>query len=74
MSTPTLTEIKDAAKTAAKEVLESGAAAYSHSGRSQTNIDPVRALEAARMADAMDREESYGVTTLADMRVNTGPR
>jgi hypothetical protein len=70
MATPTPQEIADSAKSAAKDILDSGMAAYTHGNKSRTHLDPLKLLQAAREGEAMDRTDEYGITTLADMRTN----
>ncbi len=68
MAAPTPEQIEESAKTAAKDILDSGVQAYTHGNRSRTHLDPMKMLEVARAARAMDREDTYGLTTLVDMR------
>lgn len=71
MATPTAQEIEASAKQAAKDILDSGVVSYTHGNRSRTHLNPREMLAVAREAAAMEREETYGVTTLADMRTQT---
>lgn len=68
MAAPTPDQIEESAKQAAKDILDTGVQAYTHGNRSRTHLDPMKMLEVARAAKAMEREDDYGITTLADMR------
>lgn len=68
MADPTAAEITTAAKTAAKEALTLGVQSFTHGNRSETLIDPVKALQAARLARSLENEDEYGLTTTADFR------
>jgi DNA-directed RNA polymerase subunit F len=68
MTEPTADELKEAAANAAKEVLDGGAAAYSHAGRSVTKLDPEKMHRLSREIEQDEQADTYGVVTLADMR------